>query len=136
MSITTMLSKLGTANIDDLYALTIERSSEYITIAEYIGSPSRWEEKLLAQFLDAVSRVFIRLRKAKGYATYEKFAFAHSFPRAQYWRVESGKHNLTLRTLMKLLIIHRLTLPEFVVMIFAEIQRGDKSKESPRSIEI
>jgi hypothetical protein len=78
------------------------------------------EEKLLRQFAESVALVFVGLRKAKGYTSYESFAFDHEFPRAQYWRVETGRHNLTLRTLTKLLIIHNLTLEDFLQRVIIE----------------
>ncbi|MBT1688208.1 XRE family transcriptional regulator [Dawidia soli] len=78
------------------------------------------EEKVLRQFAESVARVFVGLRKEKGYTSYESFAFDHEFPRAQYWRVETGRHNLTLRTLTKLLIIHNLTLEEFLQRVIVE----------------
>lgn len=85
------------------------------------------EEKLLRQFAESVARVFVALRKEKGYTSYESFAFDHEFPRAQYWRVETGRHNLTLRTLTKLLIIHNLTLEEFLQRVIVE-SRGFSRK--------
>ena len=78
------------------------------------------EEKLLRQFAESVALVFVGLRKAKGYTSYESFAFDHEFPRAQYWRVETGRHNLTLRTLTKLLVIHNLTLEDFLQRVIIE----------------
>jgi hypothetical protein len=82
------------------------------------------EEILLRQFAESVARVFVGLRKEKGYTSYESFAFDHEFPRAQYWRVETGRHNLTLRTLTKLLIIHNLTLEEFLQRVIVEAVSG------------
>jgi hypothetical protein len=84
------------------------------------------EEKILQQFAESVARVFVGLRKEKGYTSYESFAFDHEFPRAQYWRVETGRHNLTLRTLTKLLIIHNLTLEEFLHRVIAEVASGGR----------
>jgi hypothetical protein len=78
------------------------------------------EEILQRQFAESVARVFVTLRKEKGYTSYESFAFDHEFPRAQYWRVETGRHNLTLRTLTRLLIIHNLPLEEFLQRVIIE----------------
>lgn len=52
------------------------------------------------------------LRKAKGFTSYETFAFEHDINRVQYWRIEKGQ-NITLKTLIKVLSIHNLTLQEF-----------------------
>ncbi|MCD9015250.1 hypothetical protein [Parachryseolinea silvisoli] len=62
-------------------------------------------------------KVFKYLRILAGFTSYESFAFTTNFPRAQYWRVETGKHNLTLKTLAKLLKIHGLTMFDFFVLM-------------------
>jgi transcriptional regulator with XRE-family HTH domain len=53
------------------------------------------------------------LRKQKGYGSHEAFAFDYDLPRVQYWRLEKGKSNFTLRTLTKVLEIHNVSLDEF-----------------------
>ena len=53
------------------------------------------------------------LRKKKGYDTIRDFAKAYKLPEIQYWRIENGKTNQTLKSLIKLLKIHRLTLEDF-----------------------
>lgn len=53
------------------------------------------------------------LRKEKGYDTIRDFAKAYKLPEIQYWRIENGKTNLTLKSLTKLLKIHKLTLEDF-----------------------
>jgi hypothetical protein len=75
----------------------------------------------------SVASVFIKLRKKKGYSSYENFAFAHDFPRAQYWRVENGRGNLTLLTLAKLLAIHELTLDAFLQQVIEEYTTNEKT---------
>jgi transcriptional regulator with XRE-family HTH domain len=52
------------------------------------------------------------LRKEKGFKSYETFAFEYDINRVQYWRIEKG-NNITLKTLIKVLAIHNLTLNEF-----------------------
>jgi len=52
------------------------------------------------------------LRLSKGYTSYETFAFENELNRVQYWRIESG-HNITMKTLLKVLSIHNITLEEF-----------------------
>lgn len=79
----------------------------------------------LIELAESVASVFIMLRKLKGYTSYESFAFDHDFPRAQYWRVENGKHNLTLVTLSKLLDIHGLTVPEFLRLVLIQHSEGN-----------
>lgn len=53
------------------------------------------------------------LRKQKGYTSHESFAFDNDLPRVQYWRLEKGKSNFTIKTLMKVLVIHNISLDEF-----------------------
>lgn len=53
------------------------------------------------------------LRKKKGYASHETFAYDHDLSRVQYWRIERGKSNITLRTLCNLLEIHGTELKDF-----------------------
>jgi len=53
------------------------------------------------------------LRKAKGYSSYEDFAFDNDIPRMQYWRLEKGKTNLTIKTLEKILKIHNISFKDF-----------------------
>ena len=76
--------------------------------------------RILGAFSRTVAEVFMSLRKAKGYTSYENFAFTNNFPRAQYWRVEDGEGNLTLRTLSRLLAIHNLTLMDFFELLIEE----------------
>lgn len=78
------------------------------------------EDILLQQFIIRIARIFKKLRKKKGLYSYEAFAFEHNIPRAQYWRVEDGKSNLTLRTIAKLLAIHNLSVDEFAALIGGE----------------
>jgi hypothetical protein len=53
-----------------------------------------------------------KLRVKAGYTSYETFAFDNEIPRVQYWRLEKGA-NFTLKTLLKVLDIHGLTMSEF-----------------------
>ena len=53
------------------------------------------------------------LRKKKGYDTIKDFAEDHKLPLIQYWRIERGKSNLTLKTLTRLLSIHKISLEDF-----------------------
>ncbi len=52
------------------------------------------------------------LRKKAGYASYEVFALDNNLDRKQYWRAESGA-NLTFKSLLKIINIHKITLSEF-----------------------
>lgn len=53
-----------------------------------------------------------QLRINAGYSSHENFAWEHDLSRVQYWRVESGS-NITLKTLLRILDIHKTSLEEF-----------------------
>jgi transcriptional regulator with XRE-family HTH domain len=63
--------------------------------------------------LKSIGTRLMELRKEKGFTSHETFATAFSLPRVHYWRIEKGKANCTLKTLVKILTIHNLTLSEF-----------------------
>lgn len=71
------------------------------------------EEEVLSNLLKRVGRKLKELRKKKGYTSHEDFAFDHDIPRVQYWRLEKGQTNLTMKSLVKLLAIHKLSVEEF-----------------------
>lgn len=70
------------------------------------------EEKELDGEILQVAEKIKALRKEKGYTSYETFAFDFNINRVQYYRIEKGQ-NITLKTLIKVLKIHDLTLQEF-----------------------
>jgi transcriptional regulator with XRE-family HTH domain len=55
----------------------------------------------------------MHLRIKNGYKSYESFALENNLSRMQYWRIEKGKTNLTIKSLMRLLDIHNMTIEEF-----------------------
>lgn len=65
-----------------------------------------------------------QLRKENGYGSYETFAYDNEIPRMQYWRIEKGRANFTLKSLAKLLAIHKISIEDF----FASLPRESKSK--------
>ena len=52
------------------------------------------------------------LRKQKGYTSYEDFTIQNDLDRKQYWRIENGS-NITLRSLIRILDIHGISLMDF-----------------------
>ena len=52
------------------------------------------------------------LRIEKGYSNHENFAWDNEINRVQYWKVEKGS-NITIKTLLKILDIHGISLSEF-----------------------
>jgi transcriptional regulator with XRE-family HTH domain len=52
------------------------------------------------------------LRIQKGYSSHENFAWDNNLNRVQYWRIEKGT-NITLKTLIAILDIHKTSLSSF-----------------------
>lgn len=75
------------------------------------------KDKYLQGTLDTVGEKLTELRKKKGYTSHETFAMDHNIPRVQYWRLEKGKINFTLRSLGRVLAIHKLSIEEFFFLI-------------------
>lgn len=84
------------------------------------------KEEALQITLDRIGSKITYLRKKKGYSSHEDFAYDYDLPRVQYWRIEKGKANLTIKSLCRLLAIHNLSLEEFFYLIYKD------SKESKR----
>ncbi len=71
------------------------------------------EDELLTSLQTRIGLKITTLRKDMGYTSHEDFAHEYNMPRMQYWRIEKGKTNLTLHTLLKILLIHGLTIEQF-----------------------
>jgi hypothetical protein len=52
------------------------------------------------------------LRIEKGYSSYEFFAWEHKISRVQYYKMEAGT-NITLKSLLRVIDAHGITLEEF-----------------------
>lgn len=81
-------------------------------------------QKAFSKILSNVGSRLAELREKKGYATIKEFAVKHDLPEIQYWRIEKGKTNLTLKSLVKILSIHKITLHDFFCLIPADEQIG------------
>lgn len=53
------------------------------------------------------------LRESKGYTSYEHFAIENELSRMHYWKIEKGKANMTIRTLVRILMIHDCSIEDF-----------------------
>jgi CheY-like chemotaxis protein/DNA-binding XRE family transcriptional regulator len=82
-------------------------------VFEYLPATESMIEDRTERTLLSIAHRLRELRKQKGYSSQEDFALDHDLPRIQYWRLERGKANFTIRTLLKLLSIHNLTIEEF-----------------------
>jgi hypothetical protein len=79
--------------------------------------------------LKQIAHKIKQLRIAKGYSSYEAFAFDHDLPRVGYGRHEQGS-NLTLKSLLRLLDIHQLSLADF----FADMPIREKAVPVPSEV--
>lgn len=59
-----------------------------------------------------IAKKIKKLRLDAGYTNYENFAWDNEIGRVQYWRMEKGT-NFTMKSLLKILDIHKLTPEEF-----------------------
>ena len=59
-----------------------------------------------------IAALIKKLRIEKGYGSHEFFAWDNKIPRVQYWRMEKGT-NFTIRTLLRVLDAHNLSLKDF-----------------------
>lgn len=57
-----------------------------------------------------------KLRESKGYTSYEHFAIENELSRMHYWKIEKGKANITIRTLLKILMIHGCSIEDFFAL--------------------
>lgn len=62
--------------------------------------------------LENLGKRLKEVRKEKGYANYEQFAFDNELPRAQYGRYEKGS-DLRLSSLLKVLKAMNISLKDF-----------------------
>jgi transcriptional regulator with XRE-family HTH domain len=74
-------------------------------------------EKKLHTLLERIGCALAYLRVKKGFSTKKEFAKQYGLPAIQYWRIERGKTNIRLNTLMTLLAIHELELQEFFMIL-------------------
>ena len=76
--------------------------------------------KAFKNILVVLGATLADLRKKKGYSTIKEFANRYDLPEIQYWRIEKGKANVTLKTLVNILAIHRLSLTDFFCLVMEE----------------
>jgi transcriptional regulator with XRE-family HTH domain len=74
-------------------------------------------QKAFNNILSLIGATLAELRQKKGYPTIKAFALKYDLPKIQYWRIEKGKVNITLKSLVKILNIHKLSLPDFFCRI-------------------
>ena len=85
----------------------------------------------LNSLLHNIGQKLLELRLQKGYTSHADFASDNNLPRIQYWRMEKGRANITLRSLSRVLDIHSLTLEEFLGTILKEAKRSSAKVREP-----
>lgn len=60
-----------------------------------------------------ISGKFRKLRQAAGYKSADKFAEDCGIHKCTYYRLENGRYNPTLKTIGKVLDVHKMSLKEF-----------------------
>ena len=73
--------------------------------------------KAFNNLLTEIGSCLAELRIKKGYPTIKAFAERYDLPEIQYWRIEKGKANITLKSLSRILAIHRLSLHDFFCLL-------------------
>lgn len=63
--------------------------------------------------LTSVGGRLAELRRKKGFNTIKNFTEHYDLPEIQYWRIEKGKANITLKSLSRILSIHKMKVYEF-----------------------
>jgi transcriptional regulator with XRE-family HTH domain len=76
--------------------------------------------KAFQHLLINIGQRLAELRVKKGYATIKDFAAKYGLPEIQYWRMERGKANLTLKSLVRVLVIHNISVQEFFCLVSDE----------------
>jgi hypothetical protein len=76
--------------------------------------------------LETVGKKLLELRIKKGYTSHVDFAADHDLPRIQYWRMEKGRANVTLKSLDKILAIHNLSIQDLFKEIVEEKKKHKK----------
>jgi hypothetical protein len=69
-------------------------------------------EKQVDKRIIKIAEKLKKMRVAKGYKSYDVFAWDNDISRVNYWRMEKG-HNFTMETLLKILDVHKISLEEF-----------------------
>ena len=74
-------------------------------------------DRSFQNILAAVGERLAELRIKKGFSTIKEFTERYDLPEIQYWRIEKGKANITLKSLSRILDIHRLRVHDFSCFI-------------------
>lgn len=85
------------------------------------------DQHSLTDILELIGKKLLELRLQKGYTSHADFAADHDLPRIQYWRMEKGRANFTLKSLHKVVAVHGLTIEELFYLISKDIENAKPS---------
>lgn len=71
----------------------------------------------LKNLLTSVGARLAELRIEKGFTSIKNFTEHYDLPGIQYWRIEKGKANITLKSLSRILEIHKLKIHDFFCLM-------------------
>lgn len=71
------------------------------------------KEEAIDYTIKKIGQRLRQLRIENGYKSYVEFALEAEIQPKQYWKLEAGTANFTIRTLLRVLVVHKLTLDEF-----------------------
>jgi hypothetical protein len=57
------------------------------------------------------------LRIKRGFYTIKEFTVKYKLPGIQYWRMEKGKANITLKSLARILSVHNMPVKDFFCLL-------------------
>ena len=78
----------------------------------------------LDEIISLLGKSLVELRVAKGYSSYENFAYEHGLSRMHYYQMEKGT-NCTLKSLVRVLNAHELDIFMFFSMIDPKNNRDE-----------
>lgn len=71
------------------------------------------DEVFFQEKVSVIAEKLKKLRIEKGHKSYETFAWEHNIGRMQYWKMEKGATNFTIKSLLRILKVHDLSLADF-----------------------
>jgi hypothetical protein len=83
-------------------------------------NPVMKDDSSMTRILEVIGKKLIELRIKRGYTSHVTFAEDFDLPRVQYWRMEKGKANFTLKSLRRVLAIHGLSFEQLFTEIAAQ----------------
>ena len=89
---------------------------EYLNVFAHMGMPKGAKKTIAESDLKRIKLIADRLkkiRKQKGYTSYENLAFDKNLSRMLVYRIESGKKDFTFTNFLKLLDALEISLEDF-----------------------